>query len=62
MTKIVEFYFDVGSPTAYLAYNRLKQLQKQYNCVIDYRPVLLGGLFKASGIARRSWFRRRDAT
>lgn len=49
MTKIVEFYFDVGSPTAYLAYNRLKQLQKQYNCVIDYRPVLLGGLFKASG-------------
>tara|TARA_B110000503_G_scaffold131738_1_gene206778 strand:- start:1745 stop:2338 length:594 start_codon:yes stop_codon:yes gene_type:complete len=49
MTKTVEFYFDVGSPTAYLAYNRLKQLQKQYNCVIDYRPVLLGGLFKASG-------------
>ena len=49
MTKIVEFYFYVGSPTAYLAYNRLKQLQKQYNCVIDYSPVLLGGLFKASG-------------
>ena len=49
MTKIVEFYFDVGSPTAYLAYNRHKQLQKQYNCVNDYRPVLLGGLFKASG-------------
>ena len=49
MTKTIEFYFDVGSPTAYLAYNRLKQLKQQYNCSIDYRPVLLGGLFKASG-------------
>jgi len=49
MTKTVEFYFDVGSPTAYLAHNRLQQLQKQYNCVIEYRPVLLGGLFKATG-------------
>ena len=49
MTKTIEFYFDVGSPTAYLAYKRLQQLQQQYNCSIDYRPVLLGGLFKASG-------------
>jgi 2-hydroxychromene-2-carboxylate isomerase len=49
MTKIIEFYFDVGSPTAYLAYKRLQQIQQQYNCSIDYRPVLLGGLFKASG-------------
>ncbi|XXK45900.1 2-hydroxychromene-2-carboxylate isomerase [Porticoccaceae bacterium nBUS_17] len=49
MTKSVEFYFDVGSPTAYLAHKRLKQLKLEYECSIIYHPVLLGGLFKASG-------------
>lgn len=49
MTKTVEFYFDVGSPTAYLAHKRLQQLQAQYGCEILYRPILLGGLFKATG-------------
>lgn len=49
MTKTVEFYFDVGSPTAYLAHKRLQQLQTQYGCEILYRPILLGGLFKATG-------------
>ncbi len=49
MTKSVEFYFDVGSPTAYLAHKRLKQLKLEYGCSIIYHPVLLGGLFKASG-------------
>jgi len=49
VTKTVEFYFDVGSPTAYLAHKRLQQLQAQYGCEILYRPILLGGLFKATG-------------
>ncbi|XXK59861.1 2-hydroxychromene-2-carboxylate isomerase [Porticoccaceae bacterium nBUS_09] len=49
MTKSVEFYFDVGSPTAYLAHKRLKQLKLEYGCSIIYHPILLGGLFKASG-------------
>ena len=49
MSKTIEFYFDVGSPTAYLAHKRLQQLKHQYGCVISYIPVLLGGLFKASG-------------
>ena len=49
MTKSVEFYFDMGSPTAYLAHKRLKQLKSEYGCSIIYHPVLLGGLFKASG-------------
>ena len=49
MSKTVEFYFDFGSPTAYLAHKRLQQLQAQYGFVIDYRPVLLGGVFKATG-------------
>jgi 2-hydroxychromene-2-carboxylate isomerase len=49
VTKTVEFYFDVGSPTAYLAHKRLQQLQAQYGCEILCRPILLGGLFKATG-------------
>jgi 2-hydroxychromene-2-carboxylate isomerase len=49
MTQTIDFYFDFGSPTAYLAHKRLQQLQTQYGCTIDYKPVLLGGLFKASG-------------
>ncbi len=49
MTQTIDFYFDFGSPTAYLAHKRLQQLKTQYGCTIDYKPVLLGGLFKASG-------------
>jgi 2-hydroxychromene-2-carboxylate isomerase len=49
MSKKIEFYFDFGSPTAYLAYYRLKQLADQYQAEIDFKPILLGGIFKASG-------------
>ncbi|MBT8113974.1 MAG: 2-hydroxychromene-2-carboxylate isomerase [Arenicella sp.] len=49
MSKTIEFYFDFGSPTAYLAFFRLRQLADQYGAEIDYRPVSLGGLFKATG-------------
>lgn len=49
MSKTVEFYFDFGSPTAYLAYKRLQQLRAQYDLDIEYRPMLLGGVFKATG-------------
>jgi len=48
MSITVEFYFDFGSPTAYLAYKRLKQLKQKYTFEIIYKPVLLGGIFKAS--------------
>ena len=48
MTKHIEFYFDFGSPTAYLAYCRLGQLAKQYGLAIQYRPMLLGGVFKGA--------------
>jgi 2-hydroxychromene-2-carboxylate isomerase len=49
MRKTVEFYFDFGSPTAYLAYKRLLQLREQYELDVVYRPMLLGGVFKATG-------------
>lgn len=48
MTADLDFYFDFGSPTAYLAYKRLNQLAERYDLTINYQPILLGGLFKAT--------------
>ena len=47
MSKTLEFYFDFGSPTAYLAHKRLGQLGRQYGLEVRYIPMLLGGVFKA---------------
>ena len=47
--KTVEFYFDLGSPYSYLAYYRLLQIAEQQEIQIVYKPILLGGVFKATG-------------
>ena len=49
MSKTVDFYYDFGSPTAYLAYKRLQQFLAQYDFTLNYKPILLGGVFKATG-------------
>jgi 2-hydroxychromene-2-carboxylate isomerase len=51
MPKTVEFLFDFGSPTSYLAYKRLPELLARTGATVDYAPVLLGGIFKATGNA-----------
>jgi len=51
MTKTVEFLFDFGSPASYLAYKRLPDLRTRTGARIDYVPILLGGVFKATGNA-----------
>ena len=51
MTKTVEFYFDFGSPNAYLAYKRLRAILERTGAALAYRPMLLGGVFKATGNA-----------
>ncbi|WP_445576881.1 2-hydroxychromene-2-carboxylate isomerase [Pseudomonas sp. E141] len=51
MSKSVEFFFDLGSPTTYLAYTQLPTLCAQTNSQLIYRPMLLGGVFKATGNA-----------
>ena len=47
--KQLEFFFDFGSPTAYLAYTQLPQIASEYQAQIYWRPMLLGGVFKATG-------------
>jgi 2-hydroxychromene-2-carboxylate isomerase len=49
MKKTVEFYFDVGSPAAYLAWQRLPRICEQAGAALAYKPMLLGGVFQASG-------------
>ena len=47
--KELDFYFDFGSPTAFLANVRLQQLRSKYGITVNFYPVLLGGIFKATG-------------
>ena len=49
MAKRVEFYFAVGSPSGYLAWTQLPAIAREAGAAIDYRPILLGGIFKATG-------------
>jgi len=47
----IEFFFDVGSPASYLAWRQLPRIAAETNAVIAFRPMLLGGVFKATGNA-----------
>ncbi len=49
MSKTVEFFFDLGSPATYLAYTQLPKICKQTDSQLIYRPMLLGGVFNATG-------------
>ncbi|MGY8810772.1 MAG: DsbA family protein [Pseudomonadales bacterium] len=49
MSKTIEFYFDVGSPASYLAWTQLTGLAKRTGASIELKPMLLGGVFMATG-------------
>ena len=50
MTKSIDFYFDIISPYAYLAYKQLSSLENLKKIKFNYKPILLGGLHKLAGI------------
>ncbi len=49
MAREVEFFFDVGSPYSYLASGELPRVAERTGATIRWRPMLLGGVFKATG-------------
>ncbi|MBX3489857.1 2-hydroxychromene-2-carboxylate isomerase [Parvibaculum sp.] len=49
MSKKVEYLFDFGSPNAYLAGKALPAIEARTGAKFAYVPVLLGGIFKATG-------------
>src|SRR6201985_1151249 len=44
-----EFHFDFGSPNAYLAELALPDIERRTGVKFGYVPVLLGGVYKATG-------------
>lgn len=64
--KTVEFYFDFGSPAAYLAWTQLPALCADAGARLAYKPMLLGGVFQATGnrspaeVPAKSRYIRRD--
>lgn len=51
MNKIVEFYFDLGSPSTYLAYTQLPKICADTGSQLIFVPILLGGIFNSTGNA-----------
>jgi len=51
MSRTVEYFFDFGSPTSYLAWTQLPRIAAETGAEIVWRPMLLGGVFKATGNA-----------
>ena len=45
----VEFHFDFGSPNAYLSHKVIPEIEARTGVTFTYVPVLLGGVFKATG-------------
>jgi len=45
----VDFYFDFGSPAAYLAATQLPKIAADAGAALVWKPMLLGGVFQATG-------------
>ena len=46
--KKIDFYFDFASPNAYLSHKVIQKIKKNSGVEVNYIPVLLGGIFKAT--------------
>jgi 2-hydroxychromene-2-carboxylate isomerase len=50
MSKTVELFYDFSSPNAYFAAMLLPSIAARHGARIEWRPILLGGLFKSLGV------------
>ncbi|MBI2962436.1 MAG: 2-hydroxychromene-2-carboxylate isomerase [Deltaproteobacteria bacterium] len=41
----VEFFYDYSSPWTYLAFTRIEELCRRRHAELEWRPVLVGGIF-----------------
>ena len=51
MARTLEFYYDYGSPYSYLADTQVEAIAKRAGATLVRQPMLLGGVFKATGNA-----------
>jgi 2-hydroxychromene-2-carboxylate isomerase len=49
MGKTLEFFFDFASPYSYLASTQVERICERTGARLEWRPVLLGAIFKATG-------------
>lgn len=42
---MIEFFFDISSPWTYLAFHNIQPLAKEFDEEIEWRPILVGGIF-----------------
>ena len=47
--KTFDFWFDFGSPAAYLAATQIAAMEEASGAKANWRPMLLGGVFQATG-------------
>jgi 2-hydroxychromene-2-carboxylate isomerase len=43
----IEFFFDCSSPWTYLAFHRIEQVTREGSAELEWRPILVGGVFNA---------------
>jgi 2-hydroxychromene-2-carboxylate isomerase len=53
MARRLDFWFDYSCPFAYLGSTRVQALAKRMGAVLTYKPMLLGGVFRALGTPQR---------
>jgi len=41
----VEFFYDYSSPWTYLAFTKVTGVCQKYNATLEWRPILVGGIF-----------------
>jgi 2-hydroxychromene-2-carboxylate isomerase len=51
MSAAIDFYFDFSSPYGYLAAQKIGALAAKYGRAVDWHPMLLGVVFKQTGMA-----------
>ncbi|HYA66234.1 MAG TPA: 2-hydroxychromene-2-carboxylate isomerase [Burkholderiaceae bacterium] len=49
MASPIEFFFDFSSPYSYLASEQIESLAARFGRSVDFRPTLLGAVFRVSG-------------
>lgn len=49
MAGVLEFYFDFSSPYGYIAAERIDMIAGQHGRSVDWRPMMLGAVFKVAG-------------
>ena len=51
MNAPIEFFFDFSSPYGYLASQKIDALAAKHGRSVDWHPILLGVMFRATGMA-----------